>query len=273
MISSYRFIAGVLLALLAFGSTANARPIPLSALPLPPIASVEHGEYRALNAKTGAELWRTRWSVNVESAGTSPIIRVREQGAGLRGAPERRQWDVSTEVWLATGARRLSSSRETRDGEGVLLSTQRRDLDFTGGTGRIVTVVAAPAARKEVDVRLSNDALSSDLLPTFLRVLPTVPGGEVSFDLVTREGHVIPMTARIVGREPVTTPAGTFDCNRIELSPTGWIGRAAKLLMPRTYVWNSVAAPHVWVKYQGLDGGLGSPEVVMELTQFDPPAR
>jgi hypothetical protein len=100
-----------------------------------------------------------------------------------------------------------------------------------------------------------------------------VPGGEVAFDLVTRDGRVMPMTARIVGREAVTTPAGTFDCHKIELSPTGLVGQAAKLLLPRTYVWHSATPPHVWVKYRGLDGGPGAPEVVMELTHFDPPAR
>jgi hypothetical protein len=112
--------------LLGFVSRGDARPIPLSALPLPPIASEERGEYRALDAKTGAELWRTRWFVNVDSPGASPVIRVREEGAGVRGARERQQWNVSMEVSLGAGARRLSSEREMRNAEGALVSMQRR---------------------------------------------------------------------------------------------------------------------------------------------------
>lgn len=266
-------VAAFAVALLGFGSSGDARPIPLSALPLPPIATEERGEYRALDVRTGTELWRTRWSMHVESPGAMPVIRVHEEGAGVRGAAERRQWNVSMQVSLGAGARRLSSERETRDGAGALVSIQRRTLDFTAGTGRIVTERPDAAGPKEVALRLSNDALSTDLLPTFLRVLPTVPSGEIAFDLVTRDGRLMPMTARIVGREAVTTPAGGFDCHKIELTMTGLVGQAAKVFLPRTYVWHSAVPPHVWVKYRGLDGGPGAREVVMELTRFDPPAR
>ena len=89
------------------------------------------------------------------------------------------------------------------------------------------------------------------------------------FRLVTRDGKVIPMSARIVGEERVTTPAGTFRCHKVELSITGMRGAVGQLVLPAMHMWHRAEPPYVWVKYQGPDGGVGSREVTMELVMFD----
>jgi hypothetical protein len=93
------------------------------------------------------------------------------------------------------------------------------------------------------------------------------------FDLVTRDGKVFGMLARIIGRERVDVPAGSFECYRVELAPTGLIGVLADLAMPKTYMWHAVAAPHIWVKFQGVEGGPGGREIIRELVQFTPLPR
>ena len=37
-----------------------------------------------------------------------------------------------------------------------------------------------------------------------------------------------------------------------------------KVFYPKSYFWFSVTAPHTWVRYQGLENGPGSPEIVIE---------
>jgi hypothetical protein len=72
----------------------------------------------------------------------------------------------------------------------------------------------------------------------------------------------------VVGRERVTVPAGTFDSFKVQLQPTGlWAFLAT--LHAKLYMWHTVAAPHVWVKYQGPDGSPGFRPVVRELVRFD----
>jgi hypothetical protein len=89
------------------------------------------------------------------------------------------------------------------------------------------------------------------------------------FDLVTRGGFVVGIQAKMLGRERVDVPAGSFDCFKLELDPTGLIGVLADIFMPRLFMWQTVAAPHFWVKYQGPEGGPGSREIVRELVRFE----
>jgi hypothetical protein len=92
----------------------------------------------------------------------------------------------------------------------------------------------------------------------------------MQFDLVTGEGRLVGMHARVVGRERVTVPAGTFDSFKVQLQPTGFLEILATLRTP-LYMWHRVAAPHVWVKYQGPEGSPGVRPVVRELVRFDTP--
>src|SRR5262249_971599 len=102
-----------------------------------------------------------------------------------------------------------------------------------------------------------------------LRALSDSADRRVQFHLITRDGKTIPMLARIVGREMVSTPAGTFDSYKTELVVTGVRGVVAQFVLPAMYMWRRVEPPHAWVRYQGLDGGLGSSEAIMELVRFE----
>ena len=41
-------------------------------------------------------------------------------------------------------------------------------------------------------------------------------------------------------------------------------------LFPKTYFSFTVAAPHFWVRYEGLEIGRGTLEIVMELNMYQP---
>ena len=48
----------------------------------------------------------------------------------------------------------------------------------------------------------------------------------------------------------------------------GLLNLLTKYFLPKTYMWFTVKEPHTWVKYEGLESGLGSPYVMMELIEF-----
>jgi hypothetical protein len=54
----------------------------------------------------------------------------------------------------------------------------------------------------------------------------------------------------------------------VQLEPTGFLAFLATL-QGKLFMWHTVAAPHVWVKYQGPDGSPGLRPVVRELVRFD----
>jgi hypothetical protein len=237
---------------------------------LPPMASIERGEYVALDAETGAKLWRLDWTLNKTFQGGQTTVRVVENGKGIRGSKTPTVWTVHMLLDVSPRDTRFSSTRDVRDLTGQLLQVQQRELDYTAGTGRITTRNARTGDTESQSVSLPPRAIGVDLLATELRRLPDQPGQQMRFVLLTMGGKTIGMLARIVGRQRVTVPAGSFECYTVELAPSGVAGLVADLLMPKMHMWYTVAAPHIWVKYQGPGGGPGSRRIVRELVRFSP---
>jgi hypothetical protein len=237
------------------------------------MAPVEEGEYVALDAKTGAELWWTQWTVKEVSRDGQTTVRVEEQGKGIRGTTTPTMWTIRMLLDQSSKETRFSSRREVRDLSGHLLTVQERELDYTAGTGRITTSDPRTGKTESRDLSLALDAVGIETLAIRLRALPGQPGQQMRFELVTFSGKEVEMLAKIVGREQVRVPAGSFECYKVELSLTGVVGFIAGLVMPSMYMWHTVAAPHIWVKYQGPEGGVGSREIVRQLVRFTPLPR
>lgn len=94
-------LVDVALLLVAAPRDALGAAPPLSSLPLPLPAPTERGEYRALDLRTGAELWRTRWTVEQTVKDGQPILRATETGAGRRSTSASVTWTVAMELDLS----------------------------------------------------------------------------------------------------------------------------------------------------------------------------
>ena len=256
---------GVALVLIS-AVTGHSSPI---RFPTALIAPEERGEYVARDARTQEELWRTRWVIERASNGRGVVYRVREDGAGRRGRPEPTSWTVTMEVDLAQGTEAFSAVREIRDSSDRPLETMRRALSYKVGRGTVTTVDHAKNTKRSESFTVDETSIPVELLPVQLRALSDAPDRRLRFQLVTREGTTVPMAARIVGEETISTPAGDFAAYKTELAVTGVKGLLGQLVLPAMYMWHRVDPPHAWLRYRGLDGGIGSREVVMELVRFE----
>ena len=246
--------------------TSHSSPI---RLPTALIAPEERGEYVARDARTQEELWRTQWVIERVSNGRGVVYRVREDGAGRRGRPEPTRWTVTMEVDLAQGSEVFSAVREIRDSSDHPLETLRRALSYKTRTGTVTVVDHAKNAERSESFAGEETSIPVELLPMQLRALSDAPERRLRFQLVTREGKSVAMAARIVGQETISTPAGDFAAYKTELSVTGVKGLVGQLVLPAMHMWHRVDPPHAWLRYRGLDGGIGSREVVMELVRFE----
>lgn len=242
-------------------------------IPLPPLGTKEQGEYRAREVGSSEELWRTRWAFTQEKVNGRPIIDLHEDGRRIRDSVVPPTWTVRMRLDLWGAAPRLSSTREARDGAGRPTHVEQREFDYAGRAGRVTTTDLATGEVDVQSVRLTLQSVTGELLPAALRLLPAAPDRRQRFELVTRGGTVIGLQAKVAGRERLDVPAGSFECFKVELDPTGFLGLLADLMLPRLYMWQTVAAPHFWVKYQGPEGGLGSRQIVRELVRFETDAR
>lgn len=236
---------------------------------VPPLGPIERGEYRARDARTEEELWRTRWKLEARIREGATTIQVEEEGRGSQEGIGPAAWSVRIDAVFAGGDRRLSSRREIRNDAGRLVRVEERDLNYGSGSGRI-TVTDGGTSQKEIrQISLTPTSISAEMLAAHLRLLPDRDGRQARFDLITRDGKDVPVAASVVGTERVTVPAGTFECYKIEIDPTGFLGLLSDIFLPRIFMWHTVAAPHYWVKYQGPDEGRLSREIIRELVRFE----
>ncbi len=246
----------------------TGQAIPAEIMPLPPMATTESGAYRARDLATGAVLWETEWLVTRTSQDGRPVLHMNEDGAGLRSEyPGRTAFSTGMIIDLWGPDPNLSGTREVRDGTQVL-EIERRNFDYRHATGSVEISHPTRGESNTREIHLTAHTYPVEFLSVLLRLLPTAPDQEIRFQLVTHAASVVDMRANVVGRERVTVPAGTFDCYKIELRPTGFTGFLATIIMPNFYMWHTEAAPHFWVKYQGAEGGPGSREIVRELLRF-----
>lgn len=241
---------------------------PAERFPVPPLADVERGAYRARDLQTGRALWEGEWLLSREPRAGRTMLDLRENGKGIRDSPGATVWTerMSLDLWGPHPA--LTASREVRDADGRLVHRGQRDFDFELGSGQQVREDVQTGTTTVRAVSLTAQAIPTELLSALLRLLPEARDQQMQFDLVTGEGRLVGMHARVVGRERVTVPAGTFDSFKVQLQPTGFLAVLATL-DSKLYMWHTVAAPHVWVKYQGPDGSPGVRPVVRELVRFD----
>ena len=254
------------LALLAVLAAAGPAA-PAERFPMPPVADVERGAYRARDRQTGRALWQVAWVLQQEPQAGRTVLDLQENGKGIRESPGTTEWTERTSLDLWGPHPALTASREVRDADGRLLHRDQRDFDFEIGSGQQVREDVQTGTTTVRAVSLTAQAIPTELLPALLRLLPEARDQQMQFDLVTGEGRLVRMHARVVGRERVTVPAGTFDSFKVQLEPTGFLEFLATL-HSKLYMWLTVAAPHVWVKYQGPDGP-GLRPVVRELVRFD----
>src|SRR5215470_11020458 len=238
-------------------------------LPTALIAARERGEYVARDARTQEELWRTRWVIERVNADPGSVYHVREDGAGRRGRPEPTRWTVTMDVVLGQGSEAFSAVREIRDVSDRPIETMRRALSFKTGAGTVTIVDHTKNVERSESFTVEETSIPVELLPMQLRALSDAPERRIRFHLVTREGKSVPMAARIVAQETIRTPAGEFAAYKTELTVTGVRGVIGQLVLPAMYMWHRVDPPHAWLRYRGLDGGIGSREVVMELVRFE----
>jgi hypothetical protein len=242
--------------------------VPAEVVPLPPMAATERGAYRARDVASGAALWETEWVVTRATQDGRPVLHMIEDGAGTRADfPGRTLWSTQMTIDLWGADPFLSAIREVRDTQRVL-EIEDRKFDYRRATGSVEIGHPATGESNTREIHLTAQTYPVEFLSVLLRLIPNAPDKEIRFQLVTHTASVVDMRANVVGRERVSVPAGTFDCYKIELHPTGLTGVIARLIMPNFYMWHTEAAPHFWVKSQGAEGGPGSREIVRELLRF-----
>jgi hypothetical protein len=243
-----------------------ARP---ETVPAPPSIPDEKGSI-VVSAAQGSQRWTADWTMEPSQENGRRAVRFTETGRGEYSSYDGPiAWRLEA-VWTADGGfHPLRFEKTVTDMSGRVIATERKTFDTAKGTAEFERKRQgrAPESRR---LPVPADTLAPEGIAGILRFLPFEHWHPQTMHLFTNEPRLYQLKIEMRGKERVTTPAGSFDCYKIELVPELGALNLFRGFLPKAYFWFAASPPHFWVKYEGPENGPGTPRIVMDLKSYQP---
>lgn len=236
-------------------------------IPAPQAISGESGGIIASGGEN-AQRWSGAWTMEPARENGRPAVHFTEEGKGqYSGFTGPISWTADA-VWTAEGTLRpLRSEKIVKDANGRVIGKERTTFDPARGSvkyererdGRVV---------ESKQMSVPADTLAPEGIAGILRFLPFERWHNQTVHILSYEPKLYEVKLELRGKEMVKTPAGEFECYKMELVPQLGALNVLRSFLPKEYFWFSAEPSHFWVKYEGLEDGPGTPQISMELRTY-----
>ena len=238
------------------------------AVKAPPMISREKGSVTSTD-KDGVVRWTADWTMEPWKERGERAVRFTERGRG-RYTPFQQdvQWSLEA-VWTAENTFSPVRVEKTfTDASGHTLATEKKTFDKAMSSARFETTQKDGASQTK-SIPVTPGTLVIEGIAGVLRFLPFDRWQPFTTRLMTNDGQVYRMKLELRGKERITTPAGAFECYKVQLVPELGVLNVLRSFAPKAYFWFTVSPPHFWVRYEGPETGPSSPKIVMELKTYE----
>jgi hypothetical protein len=211
--------------------------------------------------------WSSDWGMQQTEVEKRRAVRFTENGTGRLSSFSREvRWSAEA-TWLAdTDFQPVDIQKTVTATDGTPLLVERKHFDRIKGTVRFER--RKGNGRLETStLEIPTDTLVVEGLAAVLRFAPIDESHPLAAHVLSNEPRVYSVTFEWRGREHIKTPAGEFDCYKVEMVPHLGVMNLLRPFVTKTFFWFTVESPHNWVRYEGSENGPGTPSVVMELTR------
>ncbi len=249
----------------ALAGRGSVDPVDLDTL-LIPIARHEDGMAATYDASSGQERSRFKWTSDVgRDASGRTVVSLTEEGSGaVAPFPQSVSWKLESTWMLEDRFAPLRVERTYSDSAGSPILVLRHEFDWGTGKARF-TRIDQSGKRSTKTLKVPADTITGDGLALWLRALPFESPRPAGFHLLSDEPNLYQFKATIGERQKTQTAAGVFDSYRVQLDVDLGLFNVAKLLLPKTFLWFSTEPPHIWLRSESLENGLGTPKIYREL--------
>jgi len=233
----------------------------------------ESGEVICINKRGPGVRAKASFSAERISQEERVIYKFASNGQGSYDKYKDITWDVTAEMEEKEDfLYPLQSTRVIKDKQGSIIVKYDRRYDYdkqkiyytlSDGQGKIIQ-------NKEFSIK--GKTVDSDTLLGFLKtfVAHRNTDGYRTFYLLSAKAELFKTTIKVIGPEVLELPIGKI--NAIKLSLILNLGSVEALgsLIPPTFVWYTEKEPYDWLKYEGLETGLGSEHIITYISKKEP---
>jgi hypothetical protein len=212
--------------------------------------------------------WTAEWTMQPAVENGRSAVRFTEVGRGYYSPyTQPIKWSV-TAIWSADNSfYPLRSERTITDMNGKPIGSERKTFDPAKHTARFERKRENGAVETR-DFPAPADTVTVEGIAGILSFMPLDGWKPSSIHFLTNEPRLLEMKVQMKGKERIKTPAGEFECYRVELVPDLGVLNIVRSFAPKAQFWFSTSPRHFFVRYEGPENGAGSPHVVMELKDY-----
>ena len=235
-------------------------------LKAPSVVPRERGTVITSTVK-GESRWIADWTMDAWTVKGVKAVRFTENGKGHYSPFQQEvRWTLES-IWLADGSFfPLQFEKTIRNTQGAIITVEKKTFDPAAGRVKFERR-NEKGATETSSFSAAPDVLTVEGIAGILQFFPFAKSGSATTlkaHMLSNEPKLYDVSIEPRGTERVKTLTGNIDCFKIELVPHLGVLNVVRAFYPKTYFWFSVAEPHSWVRFQGLENGPGSPEIIME---------
>jgi hypothetical protein len=247
-----RMLLFILLGLL-FASSAYCEVFKVTYIPTSQI------KINASNKDDGKYLWQSVGQVRTVEIEGKTMLLVNEKSKGIWNNKDERTWNTES-YYLYDGGK---------------ITPDHATLTFYDMNGNVVEKLTKTYSKKDgkvhclknndkSDFDFDDDLIDKEILGTCMMNYPYDRDKDFEFHMMTNEPAHYKMTMVNKGKDTLKVNGKDVECYKLQMVPDlGMLGFVGAFV-PKTYLWYKAAAPHDFVRYEGLESGLNTPYIVME---------
>lgn len=210
----------------------------------------------AKDKASGSPLWKNSTAVQKTASNGKNFIVITDIGSGIYGKDKKYKTWRSEAFYYYDGERAIpyQTNLVYKDQSGRTVSSISKYYD------QKTRKVLCKYDGREKTYTFYDDLVDKELLGVSLANYPFEDKRDLELHLLTNEPTLYKITMKYKGTE---TASGK-ECYKLEMVIDLGALNIFGAFVPKTYFWYTVQKPHKFVKYEGLESGLGTPYIVLE---------
>ncbi len=223
------------------------------------------------NKDDGKPLWHYVTSVQTLESEGNVTLQVTEKCEGIWDNKDERTWvSVSTYSYADNKVVPVHALLTFYDPNGREIDSLEKDYSLADNKvhcKKINKEKTFDITEEDKDFDFDADLVDKEILGVCFMNYPYDRKEDLEFHMMTNEPAHYKMKIVNLGKETLKLDGSSVECYKLQMIPDlGFLGIFAPFV-PKTYFWYKAAAPHEFVRYEGLESGLNTPYVVMEVSE------
>ncbi|MCX5749130.1 MAG: hypothetical protein NTZ10_02670 [Candidatus Saganbacteria bacterium] len=214
----------------------------------------------AKDKSSGKALWQNTIQYQKVNYKGKNMFYTQEQGSGIYGPDKTYKSWVTRSYSFLQGNRLIPSEvqilMKDKNGKAV----RKIEKYYNAQTERVICVVNSNTKT----FNFKDGMLDKEMMSACLMNFPFGQKDSMQYYLLTPEPAVYNMTVYYRGKETLSKDGGQIECYKLEIVPDLGAINIFGAFIPKMYFWYETNAPHDFVRYEGLESGLGTPYIVID---------